>query len=216
MTVVILDRHRLFARGLEALLDHMTGGQVLVVGHTADADDAASLTRRHQPRLAIVDLDLAPPGGRAAISAIRHQDPRVRVAALAGDDDPDVATPALRAGAHGVLLRSADPDTLVAPLLAMACGLSVVTTTLMGSILGTASPRHHPEALSRLSPQDLHLWRLVAEARETAEIAQRLFVSERTAKRRVALLLRRLGVANRVQAAALAGQSGLLDPDRRR
>jgi DNA-binding NarL/FixJ family response regulator len=52
---------------------------------------------------------------------------------------------------------------------------------------------------------------MVADGVETTQIAETLFVSERTAKRMVALLLRRLGVANRIQAAALAGQSGLLD-----
>ena len=52
---------------------------------------------------------------------------------------------------------------------------------------------------------------MVADGVETMQIAETLFVSERTAKRMVALLLRRLGVANRIQAAALAGQAGLLD-----
>jgi DNA-binding NarL/FixJ family response regulator len=57
----------------------------------------------------------------------------------------------------------------------------------------------------------MELWRMVADGLETVQIAERLYVSERTAKRLVASLLRRLKVANRIQAAALAGQTGLLD-----
>jgi DNA-binding NarL/FixJ family response regulator len=62
-----------------------------------------------------------------------------------------------------------------------------------------------------LNPQYMELWRMVADGLETTQIAERLYVSERTAKRLVASLLRRLKVANRIQAAALAGQTGLLD-----
>ncbi|MGH8998696.1 MAG: LuxR C-terminal-related transcriptional regulator, partial [Acidimicrobiia bacterium] len=63
----------------------------------------------------------------------------------------------------------------------------------------------------RLEREELELWRLVAHGLETAAIAGRLYLSERTAKRRINHLLRILGVDNRAQAAALAGRSGILD-----
>jgi DNA-binding NarL/FixJ family response regulator len=66
------------------------------------------------------------------------------------------------------------------------------------------------ELVGRLTPQEIELWTLVAEGLRNAEIAERVYVSERTARRMVATLVRRLGVANRVQAAALAGQAGLM------
>jgi DNA-binding NarL/FixJ family response regulator len=81
---------------------------------------------------------------------------------------------------------------------------------LLPSLVGTAVARR-PELLDTLTPEDRQLWRMVADGVETMQIAETLFVSERTAKRMVALLLRRLGVSNRIQAAALAGQAGLLD-----
>jgi DNA-binding NarL/FixJ family response regulator len=64
--------------------------------------------------------------------------------------------------------------------------------------------------VSDLTPEELDLLRLVAAGLESLEIAERLHVSERTAKQRVAALLRRMGVTTRVQAAALAGRCGLL------
>ena len=66
------------------------------------------------------------------------------------------------------------------------------------------------EVVRRLSPTELEVWRLVARGLHNAEIARSIFVSERTARRMVAALVRRLGVANRVQAAALAGRAGLV------
>ena len=99
---------------------------------------------------------------------------------------------------------------LIFPQLAAASGHCVLPGSLLPSLVGTAVTRR-PELLESLTPEDRQLWRMVADGVETMQIAETLFVSERTAKRMVALLLRRLGVANRIQAAALAGQSGLLD-----
>jgi len=65
--------------------------------------------------------------------------------------------------------------------------------------------------LDSLSGQDLRLWTLLSTGMETGDIAQRMLVSERTAKRMVAALLHKLGVTNRIAAAAMAGRLGLLD-----
>jgi two-component system, NarL family, nitrate/nitrite response regulator NarL len=72
---------------------------------------------------------------------------------------------------------------------------------------GAATPQPGPQ----LSGKERHLWTLIARGASTAQIAQALHVSERTVKRLTAGLLRTLGVANRTEAAALAGRSGLLD-----
>jgi DNA-binding NarL/FixJ family response regulator len=130
--------------------------------------------------------------------------------AVADEADVNVVSTTFRAGAHGVLLKSTIPGDLVAPLLAAASGHCVLPGSVLVSLVGTAVARR-PELLGSLTPEDRQLWRMVADGVETMQIAETLFVSERTAKRMVALLLRRLGVSNRIQAAALAGQAGLLD-----
>ena len=67
--------------------------------------------------------------------------------------------------------------------------------------------------MAKLDDEEVALWRLVARGLESLEIAERTFVSERTAKRMVASLLRKLDVGNRVEAALLAGRVGLLDEE---
>jgi two-component system nitrate/nitrite response regulator NarL len=212
--VVVIDDHPLFSRGLSLLLPSLSNGRVRVVGATDDASAAAALVRRHHADVAVVDLHMPPPGGTRAIAAIRRADPMVRVVALSGLAEADAALEALRAGAVAFLPKTADPELLVRPLLAVLDGWSVVPEALLRQLLSDARPSGDQRVADRLTADERRLWRLVAEGTSTVDIATTLHVSERTAKRLVAHLLRRLDVATRVEAAALAGRTGL-GPDGR-
>ncbi|MFW3169770.1 response regulator [Geodermatophilus sp. CPCC 206100] len=207
--VVLVDDHPLFSRGLALLLPVVSGGQVRVVGTTDDASAAAALVRRHHADVAVVDLHMPPPGGTRAIAAIRRADPLVRVVALSGLAEADAAVEALRAGAAAFLPKTADPELLVRPLLAVLDGWSVLPEDLLRKLLEDAAPTGEQGIADRLTADERRLWRLVADGAGTMEIATTLHVSDRTAKRLVAALLRSLGVATRVEAAALAGRVGL-------
>jgi len=212
IVVVIVDDHSLFSRGLELLLSAASEGRIKVAGRTESADEALGLVRRHRPQVALVDLAMPPPGGLGAIREIAHHYPEVRILALSGTDDRDLALEALAAGAHGFIPKSSDPDVLVPPLLSLGGGLSVLPTSLLESLVSLRATRR-PGVMAKLDDEEVSLWRLVARGLESLEIAERTFVSERTAKRMVASLLRKLGVANRVEAALLAGRVGLLDDE---
>ncbi|MGY2066947.1 response regulator [Blastococcus sp. SYSU DS0619] len=207
--VVVVDDHPLFTRGLSLLLPGLSGGRVRVVGTTEDASAAAALVRRHHADVAIVDLHMPPPGGTRAIAAIRRADPLVRVVALSGLAEADAAIEALRAGASGFLPKTADPEALVRPLLAVLDGWSVLPEAVLRQLLDEAAPSGQQSIADTLTADERRLWRLIADGTSTVDIATTLHVSERTTKRLVAHLLRRLGVATRVEAAALAGRVGL-------
>ncbi|WP_028924949.1 response regulator transcription factor [Pseudonocardia acaciae] len=210
LVVVIVDDHELFAQGLALLLENRAGDRFTVGGATTRVEEAAALVDACAADLAIVDLAMPPLGGAAAIRQVKQRRPATRVLALSGSDDLALAERALRAGADGFLPKSADPDVLIAPLLTVASGLCVMPAPLLDALL--ASARKPPdELLERLDTQDRALWVLIARGLETSDIAARLYVSERTAKRMVATLLHKLAVPNRIEAAALAGHYGLLN-----
>jgi len=209
LTVVLVDDHQLFSRGLELLLNTDPERRVRVLARTEHADRALELVRHHRPRVAIIDLMMPPPGGLAAVREVKRHYPDVRVLALSGNDETGTAIEALRMGADGFLLKSSEPDELVPPLLAMAAGVSVVPAAVVAALL-ESWVRSGQRAVSDLTEEEVSLLQLVAAGLESLEIADRLHVSERTAKQRVATLLRRVGVTTRVQAAALAGRSGLV------
>jgi DNA-binding NarL/FixJ family response regulator len=207
VSVVLVDDHPLFSRGLELLLNN--SNSVRVVGRAIDATAAVPLVDQAGPDLAIVDLTMPPPGGLEAVRRIKRQFPRVRVLVLSGTADEAEAMQALRVGADGFLPKTAEPAELVPPLLAMALGWSVLPATLLRRL--TEDDGRCKAARPILDETETTLWRSVADGLGVDVIAERMFVSERTVKRMTAALLRRLGVENRAQAAALAGRCGLLD-----
>jgi DNA-binding NarL/FixJ family response regulator len=213
--LALVDHQPLFARGLELLLPAVTASRVRVVAITDDATLASGMVRRHLPDLAVVDLGLPEPGGLRAIAAIRRAEPRVPVVAMADGSDSDdaddmQAVAALRAGAMGFLRKTAEPEDLVTPILAVVEGWVVLPRRTIERLLGPAA--NPPADPPTLSLAERALWRMVARGLTTAAIAGELHVSERTAKRLLAALFRRLQVSSRTEAAALAGRTGLLEP----
>lgn len=210
--VVIVDDHALFAQGLALLLEARAGERFVVAGSVTVGEQAVALVGRERADIAIVDLALPPLGGVETIRRITAAYPATRVLALSGTEDLGLAAAALRAGASGFLGKSADPEVLVAPLLAMTAGVRVVDPDLLDALLA-ASDRTGDGVVERLGSRELQLWTLLARGLETSEIAKPMLVSERTAKRMIASLLHKLGAANRIEAAALAGRYGLLDSE---
>jgi DNA-binding NarL/FixJ family response regulator len=207
VSVVLIDDHPLFSRGLELLLSGSEG--LRVVGRADDPIAAVPLVDRVAPDLAVVDLTMPAPGGLETVRRIKARFPRVRVLVLSGTADDDEAVRALRQGADGFLPKTAEPAELVPPLLAMARGWSVLPAPLLRRL--TNGNGRSVEVPRDLDDTERTLWRLLADGLAVDEISTRMFVSERTVKRMTAALLRHLGVENRAQAAALAGRAGLLD-----
>lgn len=215
--VVVIAGDEASAGQLQAGLDGGSDGAVVVLGSALDTRSAVELVRRVRPNVTIVDAGGSDQESKSALATIREvarMAAPTRILALSDSADAEPAVEALTAGAHGVLVRPADGADLVAPVLAIAFGHCVLHRPLLAALVGSATPRdaeRDAEFIDTLNPQYMELWRMVADGLETIQIAERLYVSERTAKRLVASLLRRLKVANRIQAAALAGQVGLLD-----
>lgn len=209
---MIIDDHDLFSQGLALLLAAKAGATFDIGGRTAHVEEAVAIVEQHQADIAIVDLAMPPLGGAAAIRQIKKHRPETKVLAISGAEDLELAEQALRAGADGYLPKSADPDVLAAPLLTIMGGFRVLDPRLTNALLNAS--RNPPEGLlDQLSSQEINLWRLLSRGLETTDIARRILVSERTAKRLVASLLQKIGAANRIKAAGLAGQYGLLDSD---
>lgn len=212
LTVALVDDHALFVKGLELLLGPVSDQRIKVVGTACSVAEGLALLSRRRPDLALIDLTLPDPGGVELIRQVHRRCPEIRLLALSGTEDPALAVAALAAGAVAFLPKASRPEEMLAPLMSVSQGWRVCSGPVLDYLV-SGSYRPEYAALEGMDPDTLDLWRMVASGLEITEIASKLFVSERTAKRMVADLREHLGVANRIEMAVLAAKAGLLDDD---
>jgi len=203
VTVLLVDDHALFRRGLRELLDEHG---FLVVGEASNGAAGVRLTAELRPDVVLMDLDMPGMDGQQATRAIIEQGGRSRVLVLTISVSDEDVLAAITAGAAGYLLKDADVAEMVAGVRAAAAGDSRISPAMMTSVVRRL--REHERAIhgpvgaaAALTEREREVLRLVAQGRDNAEIAAGLHLSGSTVKRHVANLLEKLGVANRVQAA---------------
>lgn len=212
LRVVVVDAQDMFARSLEMALPSASGGRIEVVGTAGNVSDALTILMEEHPDVALVDLGLPDPGAIELVRQVAEQSAEVRLIGVTEGEDVEVAAEALAMGVEAVVTKAARPENLLAPVLAVLQGWRVLSPPLLDQLL-ERSHRPGSEILADIDDDTLALWLLVAEGLELSRIAERLYVSERTAKRMVADLRDRLGAKTRIQMAAMAGRAGLLDQD---
>lgn len=215
--ILVVDDHTLFRRGLTALLSRSSA--LTVVGDAGDAGEAQRRAEELRPDLILLDNHLPGVHGVAALPALRAALPQVRIILLTVSEDENDLAAALRGGANGYLLKTMDADALIAAILRVMRGESVIaeemTTKLVAAYRDAASgtvngfaetesavPTVSP--LAQLSPRELEILRAIARGESNKVIARRLAIAETTVKIHVQHVLRKLNVASRVQAAVIA------------
>lgn len=218
MRILVVDDHTLFRRGLTAILSRSR--ELAVVGDAGDAGEAQRRAAELRPDLILLDNHLPGVNGVDAVPALKAALPDVRIILLTVSEDENDLAAALRAGANGYLLKTMDADALVASILRVMRGESVVademTSKLVAVYRGAASGGGSPVAaddetsptgvspLSQLSPRELEILRAIARGESNKVIARELGIAEPTVKIHVQHVLRKLNVASRVQAAVIA------------
>lgn len=210
--VLLVDDQPLFRRAIAALLDAEEG--FAVVGQ---ADNGlAGLERAHElrPDLVVMDVEMPVMNGVEAVRLVREQLPQVKVVMLTVSEEDDFLIEAIRHGAHGYLLKNLHPHELFATLRGVLRDEAPVAPELAGRLLaelrsGVSAPAAPVEQAPALSRRELEILRLVAEGLTNKEIGSRLFITEGTVKNHVHNALQKLGLENRIQAAAYVVRHGL-------
>jgi len=208
--VLIVDDHPVVRHGLCSLLSKYPDMEVVgdVEGGAVVPDMAASL----QANVVLMDVRLQGPSGLVLARRLKREHPKVRVVILTSYDDDEYVLEAARSGARAYLLKTASAEDLAGTIRAVHAGERRLSPELAGKVLqGYEALSHaHAQAEAGLSADDVELLRLMAEGATTIEMAQKLFVSERTVKRKLQDLLTVLGAANRAHAVAIAFERDIL------
>ncbi|MDE2613799.1 MAG: response regulator transcription factor [Burkholderiales bacterium] len=208
--VMVVDDHTLFRRGLKALLE--ADGRFEVVAEAGDAGEAQRRAARVQPEIILLDNHLPGVRGVDALPGLLEAVPGARVLMLTVSEDESDLAAALRAGACGYLLKTVDHEALASAILGCLQGRSAISPEMTGKLVtafqsgaAVAAPAAAPvDALATLSPREREILTHIARGASNKEIARALAIAETTVKIHVQHILRKLGLASRVQAAVFA------------
>jgi two-component system nitrate/nitrite response regulator NarL len=205
--LLVVDDHKLFRRGLVALLasDH----SLQVVGEAADAPEAIRRAAELQPDLVLLDNHLPGVTGVQALAGLKEAAPRARIALLTVSEDEDDLQAALRGGANGYLLKTMDGEDLSRAIHRIVGGEPVISPEMTGKLVSAF--RQRPAAadpLAQLSTREQEVLQEIALGQSNKEIARKLSIAETTVKIHVQHILRKLNLSSRVQAAVYASRVG--------
>ena len=215
--VLLADDQQLVRAGFAMILDAQD--DLEVVGEAGDGAQAVQEALRTRPDVVLMDVRMPRMDGIAATRAVVEALPATRVLVLTTFDLDEHVYDALQAGASGFLLKDVARDDLVAAVRVVAAGDALlapsVTRRLLADLVASravAAPRPVPPALETLTGRERDTLLLLARGLTNAEIAAELVVSEHTVKTHVGNVLMKLALRDRVQAAILAYEVGLVRP----
>ncbi|WP_433338707.1 response regulator [Spirillospora sp. CA-294931] len=212
--VLLADDEAMIRAGVRAILTADPG--IEVVAEAGDGRAAVELALSHRPDVAVLDIRMPRMDGLAAAEELRRAVPDTAVAMLTTFGEDEYIERALAGGVSGFLLKSGDPHELIAGVRAVAEGAAflspkvahrVITELSSGRMTRGTSARARTRALT---PRETEVLALVGAGLSNQEIAARLHVVEGTVKAYVSAILARLEVRNRVQAAIVAYEAGLV------
>ena len=212
---VLADDQPLVRGGFRLILE--AEDDVEVVGEASDGEEAVAVTRRLQPDVVLMDVQMPKLDGVEATRRIAHDaDIRSRVLILTTFERDDYVFESLRAGASGFMLKNAAPEELVHAVRVVAAGEALLAPSITRRVIEEysqrAAPRKNDAQLGRLTERELEVLRLLATGKSNAELATHLYLGEGTVKTHVSHLLGKLGLRDRVQAVVFAYESGLVEP----
>jgi len=207
--IVVADDHAIVRRGIAALLEGRP--DIEVVGEAADGIEAVEQVDRLRPDVVLMDLVMPRMDGIEAIRRIAERYPGTRILVLTSFASDDKLFPALKAGALGYLLKDSGPEDLVQAIRQVYRGESSLHPAVARKVLRElAHHSGHPETAERLTDRESEVLRLLAQGMSTREIAERLVITEATARTHISNVLGKLHLSSRTQAALYAIKEGIV------
>ena len=216
--VVVADDHPVVREGLRSFLSSRPG--IEVVGEAGSADEVVAAVDDLRPDVVLVDL-MMPGGGIEAIGRVRaladadgYSDPP-RLLVLTSFVGDDQVLPALQAGASGYLLKDVDPADLEAAVRTVHLGGSVLGPAVAPRVLDRATSARPAvdDRLAELTPRERDVLGLLGQGMSNRQIADALYVAEKTVKTHMSSILTKLRVHDRTQAALYAARHGVTAPE---
>ncbi|MBW3557851.1 MAG: response regulator transcription factor [Actinobacteria bacterium] len=205
--VVLADDHRILREGLRRSLE----AQGLdVVGEAADGEEAIELAEALHPDVVLMDVTMPVLDGVEATRRIRHRLPAVRVVVLTMHADEATMARAIRVGADGYLVKDCSSDEIADTVRLVAAGETPVSRQVAASMLDEVHRVPDSGAEELVSKREEEVLQLIADGCSSAEVADRLYISQKTVKNHLASIYQKLDARDRTQAVLRAVRMGIV------
>ena len=205
LRVLLVDDHEVVRRGLRALLEAQDG--IEVVGEVDTAADVVRQVGFNSPDVVVMDVRLPDGSGVEATRKVRQRFPDVAVLILSSFADEEALMSSIEAGASGYLLKRIDTEAIVNAVRAVGAGESLLDPAMTEKLFTNLRDADHDDDLiSKLSGQERRILTRLAEGKTNREIADEMYLAEKTVKNYVSNLLAKMGMARRSEAAAYAAR----------
>jgi len=205
--ILLADDHPLFREGVA----HSLGAEpdFEVIAQTGSGEEAIELVQRLHPDIVLLDVTMTGMGGIAAAGMIATSAPVVRIMMLTVSENRENLMAALKAGAHGYVLKGVSANELRAITRRVAGGEAYVTPALAADMLTEFSQPHPIDSFSELTARETQILQLLSQGLTNREIGEHMFLAEKTVKHYMTSILQKLHVRSRTEAALIAMQHGV-------
>lgn len=208
-TAILADDHEIVRRGLRGVLE--SAGLCHIVGEAADGLTAAQLVEQHRPSLLLLDLNLPRLHGIEVLRQTRTSSPHTRTIILSMHQDEPYVIETLRAGAMAYVLKGSESSEVTHAVREVLAGRRFLSATLSEwAINALVAKPSDADPLASLTPRERMVLQLAAEGHGNTALAEKLFISPRTAETHRTNLLRKLGLQTQTDLVRFAIRKGLI------
>ena len=210
--ILIADDHAIVRSGLKGVLDAKPDMEV--VAEAEDGAEAVEKALKEDVHLAILDVSMPRMTGIQAAAELQKRKPELKILMLSMHDSEQFLFESLKAGASGYVLKSAADTDIVDAVRAAMRGDSYLYPSAVATLVRDYVDRggRGEEQFDVLTPRELEVLKLIAEANTSKEIAEKLFISIKTVDRHRQNILDKLGMSDRVELTRYAIRRGLIQP----
>jgi DNA-binding NarL/FixJ family response regulator len=209
---MLADDHRMLREGLRR---SMSDQGFDVIGEARDGDEAIRLAEELQPEVILMDVTMPEVDGVEATRQIRLQFPEIRIVMLTMHADQEVLAAAIRAGASGYLVKDCSTEEIASAVRMAASGETALSPQLAASMLDEVRKLDQPanDEERVITRREEEVLQLIANGCSTPEVAEKLFISQKTVKNHLASIYQKLDARDRTQAVLQAVRMGIVHLD---